>query len=298
MLAAVKEKASLVGQGPEIGSCRPWGRDGRLVSLLEIMEIFHPALFVALAESLGVQSLALRRDNTDSLPERIKELAAGIYPTLTDKCSTLGLRASVATTKRIAVLLSEENPTIGQLRALVDELYGRLIDEMNETAFFSLSMREAEEYNEPRKDWEGVIARFEGTITDIEEARRCFALERYPASIYHILQVVEAGLIELGKFLKVKDPKSGWTAVCNAMDKTIKSDPKKRIPFEKRNFAFLEQVNGAAAAMKNAWRNKISHAEGRLLLLRGDFSREIAEEILTATRGFMRRLAEGLPPRR
>lgn len=49
-------------------------------------------------------------------------------------------------------------------------------------------------------------------------------------------------------------------------------------------------------ALKNAWRNKISHAQGKLNLLSPAFTREIAEEILIATRAFMRRLAEGLPP--
>jgi hypothetical protein len=61
--------------------------------------------------------------------------------------------------------------------------------------------------------------------------------------------------------------------------------------FEKRNFAFLEQLHGTVGALKNAWRNKISHVEGRS-------QPEIAELILLASRAFMRRLAEGLPPRK
>jgi hypothetical protein len=49
-------------------------------------------------------------------------------------------------------------------------------------------------------------------------------------------------------------------------------------------------------ALKNAWRNKISHAHGKLIVMTGEeFHPDVAEEILTATRAFMRRLAEGLP---
>jgi len=39
----------------------------------------------------------------------------------------------------------------------------------------------------------------------------------------------------------------------------------------------------------------ISHAQGRLVLMKKEFSPEVAEEILFATRSFMRRLADGLP---
>jgi hypothetical protein len=68
-----------------------------------------------------------------------------------------------------------------------------------------------------------------------------------------------------------------------------------RNDFEKQNFPFLEQVQGTVEALKNAWRNKISHAQGKLILLTTDFTPEIAEEIILATRAFMRRLGEGLP---
>jgi hypothetical protein len=60
----------------------------------------------------------------------------------------------------------------------------------------------------------------------------------------------------------------------------------------------FEQVHQTAEALKNAWRNKISHAQGRLVLMTATFSPEIAEEILFGTRAFMRRLADGLPPAR
>jgi hypothetical protein len=46
--------------------------------------------------------------------------------------------------------------------------------------------------------------------------------------------------------------------------------------------------------MKLAWRNKVNHATGRPIVM-SEFMPEVAEEIIMASRGFMRRLAEGLP---
>jgi len=123
-------------------------------------------------------------------------------------------------------------------------------------------------------------------------------LSRYAASVFHSVQITEVGLVELGTFLKVKDPHSGWTAVANALDRMVKTDYSKRTAFEKRHYAALEQIQGTVQALKNAWRNKISHVQGRLVLMGTDFGSERAEEIFMATRAFMRRLAEDIPPKK
>jgi hypothetical protein len=68
--------------------------------------------------------------------------------------------------------------------------------------------------------------------------------------------------------------------------------------FERENFQFLEQVQGGVEALKNAWRNKVSHAQGRIILMTREFNPEVAEEILFASRAFMRGLATGLPPKK
>ena len=98
-----------------------------------------------------------------------------------------------------------------------------------------------------------------------------------------------------GKLIGVNDPHSGWTAVSNALDEIIAKKHQDRTAFERDNFKFLEQVQGTVAGLKNAWRNKISHAQGKLVLMTKDFSPEVAEEILFATRAFMRRLAIDAP---
>ena len=65
--------------------------------------------------------------------------------------------------------------------------------------------------------------------------------------------------------------------------------------FEQKHFAFFEQMNGSVHAIKDAWRNKVHHAQGITTLIDPDFSQAIAQEIYMATRGFMRRLATDLP---
>lgn len=226
-----------------------------------------------------------------------QERASGdkIFSELETDCAALELKGSLATVRKIRAAMARPGSRFADIRPLGDELSGRLKDEMQVSCFFSLSEKERKYYESPRDGWEGIIDYFPGAVTDIEEAAKCFALSRYPATVFHSVQAVELGLIELGKFLNVNDPISGWTAVSAALDKVIKKRYDERTDFERNNFAFLEQIQGTVANLKNAWRNKISHAHGRLALMTTDFSPEIAEEILFATRAFLRRLADGLP---
>jgi hypothetical protein len=172
---------------------------------------------------------------------------------------------------------------------------GRLVDEATASQFFSLTPKEAHVFSNPRNGWETVIERFPSIVDDVEEASKCFALSRYSAAVFHSIQIVEAGLTELGTFLKVTDPHPGWTAVAQALKRVIDKKHQDRTKFEKSNFKFLEQTQGTVEGWKNAWRNKISHSQGRLVLMTSEFSPEVAEEILFATRAFMRRLASDLP---
>ena len=139
-----------------------------------------------------------------------------------------------------------------------------------------------------------VIDRFPDTVMDVEEMGKCFALSRYSACVFHSLLIVECGLIELGKEIKVADPKPGWDATCNKMRQLI-GDGFKKYPDLRISFSDLEQINNCAQTMKHAWRNKVSHAAGKLVVIRPDFAPDIAEQIMSSTLGFMQRLATDLP---
>jgi hypothetical protein len=174
----------------------------------------------------------------------------------------------------------------------IDEM---LRDELSEMLLFALGLNDANRYRNPLSGWEEIVKKLPSTLGDIEEAQKCFALSRYAASVFHSVQVVEFGLIALGEEIGTTDPHSGWTAVTNKLNTIQKTKHGDRSAFEKKYWSFLEQITGTVEALKNAWRNKVSHAHGKLVLMTADFSPEIAEEILMATRAFMRRLTTDGP---
>lgn len=267
---------------------------GRLRSLWDLMRIFPITSFAHWIVSL--EHWKLFRDNMRSIDGETKESWHKTFLELQGEIANLDLKASSASIRRLLGHFSKDKVKNKDVAKLSDELASRIIDELATSYFLALNMKEADNYINPRKGWEEIIKRFPETVGDVEEALKCFALSRYAACVFHSCQIVEIGLIELGTFIGVSDPLSGWTAVANALDKIVnKKSHHDRSPFEQKNFAFLEQMQGTVEALKNAWRNKISHANGKLNLLTKDFTAEIAEEIIFASRAFMRRLADGLP---
>lgn len=263
---------------------------------MEIMKVFDAALIagtVRVVEDYRVAGLMwfMPRMMTKDYRPQAEEMLAK-----TEKhCVQLELNASVSSIQKMRRLIAGKRSDNKRLGELATELSNRLFDEMSQKLYFSLTAGESDHYLNFRSGWQQVIDRFPDTLEDIEEARKCFAFSRYAGSVFHSLQVVEAGLIKLGTLISLNDPHSGRTAVCGQLKKVVEKKYTDRTDFEKQNYQFLEQTQATAEALKNAWRNKVSHAQGKLALIAKDFSPEIAEEILMATRSFMRRLADGLP---
>jgi len=181
------------------------------------------------------------------------------------------------------------------LPKMLEDIQVDLEDELSTKLFFRLRPDRAKMFENPTAGWADVLGRFPECRTDVEEMSKCFALSRYAASVFHSVQTIEFGLLDLGKFLDVEDPKSGWTAVSQKLEKLTKSKFQDLNQKHQKNFAFVEQMQATVIVLQRAWRNKISHAHGKLVLLTSEFAPDVAEEIMMATRGFMRRLATELP---
>lgn len=110
----------------------------------------------------------------------------------------LGFKASTA---KIASLGEDDAPDGKRLAGLMDELKERLYDECESSTFFAMDQREAAYYTAPLTGWKELINRFPAIGDDVEESSKCMALSRYAAAVFHSVQIVEFGLIELGTFI-------------------------------------------------------------------------------------------------
>jgi hypothetical protein len=192
---------------------------GRLWSLWEIMKPFrfwHLQKSILLGgQNMGLEaifSLSTDKKRNDTFDENDTITWEQFFTVVEENCIELELTASLATVRKIRGVVATRNASYTALIPLHIELQGRLIDEMEGKSFWAMSLGEAELYSSPRKGWEKIIERFPDAVDDIEEASKCLALSRYAAAVFHSIQVVEAGLIQLGTYIGVNDPRSGWTA--------------------------------------------------------------------------------------
>jgi hypothetical protein len=283
--------------------------DSRLVNLMELLRIYAE-LFVQKTYhiSLSIDRLSGSKPVSIWADAEHRVNLRLVLEELRDVCAKSELPVTKLKVEYLLTCFSNaEDPNNSQAQTLrqnlpnhmiahsLHEIRDRIIDELSTKIFFQLPHSRKGLFENPKESWEEIIDRFPEATIDIEESAKCFALSRYAASVFHSIQTIEHGLIDLGKFLSVQDPISGWTAVSNELKRIVSKKYPDRTDFERQHFSFIEQLQGTVEALKNAWRNKISHAQGRLVLMTADFSPDIAEEIRSATRGFMRRLATDLP---
>lgn len=275
----------------------------KVVSLLEILRAYADA-YVTGTQALVLVQVAItngQREGKDIRNDAVlMRRLHGHLATLSSHCEHLPMTAlKINALLQVIDNLAQTSvwtQTELNFMAQIAEVLSRLRDELSLSLFFKLPLEKKRYFDRPCMGWEEVIARFGDIAGDVEEMSKCFALSRYAASVFHSVQVTEGGLIHLGVFLGVKDPKSGWTAVAGELEKlVVKTAYKDLQDCHKKCFAFLEQMHAVTTALKSAWRNKISHSQGRLILMTSDFSPDIAEEIMIASRSFMRRLATEMP---
>lgn len=207
-----------------------------------------------------------------------------------------GLKSAAIKSGRIHECLETGHMNInyGEMTSLLRELRERIEDDLHVIVFLALSQDESAFYSSPDKDWGAVIGRFYKLRHDIEEASKCFALGRYAAALFHILLVAEFGVIKVAELFGAAGDRPGWGAL-ERLRKISDKDWKQKTALEQQHSEFLKNLLPMAFAIKDSWRHKISHVDNKLEWMDTDFSPEVAGEIISATRGFMRRLAEDLP---
>lgn len=266
---------------------------GKVVTLLDLLR-FYAENYVRVSHCVAQISAAITVNDLSSKGNDLAISALGLLDGIRPQCQEMGLDVSVKQIDRINEIWNlYHDKTL--LPPLCEELLRRIADELRTRVLFCLRPGVQEFFTDPRREWIECMNRWPQTIDNVEEMGKCFALSRYPAAVFHSLLIVEIGIIELGTFIGVTDPKRGWDATTKKLKALIDGGHKNLPANLSGQFTFLEQVNACVEAMKHAWRNKVSHIEGKLVVLSPNFTPDTAEEIMIASRGFMRRLATEMP---
>jgi hypothetical protein len=277
-----------------------WAREWEFSSLLEILRLYANAYcrLMVHVSNAAMQIASVNESQRDGeMAEQIIGILVPLLGEMDAECKRIGMEAS----SNVIGLALERWQDYHDMRLLMTQCASitQVVEkEFKSKVCFILPRSSQEIWANPVKGWEEILKAFPDTQGDVEEMSKCRAFGRDAGAVFHVLLVVEHGLIELGKFVGVVDPKPGWEPTCKAVDKIVNSNRNNLSPQLKEHFSFLELINKDMNSMKAAWRNKVSHAANHLFVMTSDFRPEVAEKIITACHGFMLLMATEGPSKK
>jgi hypothetical protein len=203
------------------------------------------------------------------------------------------LKASLARLDRVVAYAADATCHIDDLAELISTLMEALEDELEEKKIFCISSKGAELYADPLHWFTETSISFPSAVRDIEEACRCFALERYTACVYHSMGILQIGLFALardvGITLKFPIELADWGDIIRKIEEKI--TPYAALPRGDSQRERYDHLYAGAAShfryLKDGWRNHVAH-------MREVYDRDKANTALTHVRDFMESLSTRL----
>lgn len=214
-----------------------------------------------------------------------------ILLTVREECQSCGFQLSIKTLDKMLTLIRSslgKDTDFEELGRLSRELEERLHDEMSTQYIFGISADKARMLDDEFPFGDEVSKNFPSAEFDIREAVTCAAFERWTASVFHSMRVLEIGLSVLAKDLKVKSDYTNWQNIIEGIEKETKNINKDN---SGDDWKVKQQFDSEAALQfryfKNAWRNHVMH-------IRDNHDEQRAMAIIGHVKEFMAHLATRL----
>jgi hypothetical protein len=142
-----------------------------------------------------------------------------------------------------------------------------------------------------------VADKFQSAAYEIDEAAKCFALDRYTAAVFHLMRTMEFGIKAVARCLQIPDPikpaERNWGKMLGRIAGGMNAKWPTSADRTNGDGAIFEGLHASLDAIKNAWRNPTMHVEN-------NYNEEEADHIFGVVMGFMKKLASrcdenGLP---
>jgi hypothetical protein len=280
-----------MGPGLFVGS-----GDSRIVSLYELM-LYMPVAVLYELSALFTQTEFECRNALEVMgaevhaaiikPEKAQVWRRVFQSAKAQPQFARALPFSMGTIERIDNALSEPTTTLWHFGELVRDLNRRFADELGKQIHFQIDPWAADLVRAPLGEWEPAIAKFASIERDVSEASWCLALHRSTASVFHLMRVLEFGLDNMRRMVRVARRRPGWDGLIIEIDKKLagKVGGKKKSQAIRKRDRFLADAVMLLRAVKEA-RNTTMHDYTKT------YTPRQAHEVYTAVRSFMLKMAE------
>jgi hypothetical protein len=147
--------------------------------------------------------------NARPVPQEIKDQIIGWLAGFKEIVDKLGLRPVSDYIEWIEKRLKDERSR-EDVREDFKQLLDRLQDELNAGLFVMIARSRADYFSQPDLLGSDVTSKFPDANADIAEAGKCFAAERYAGCVFHLMRVMEVGLLRLANRFKIPVTGKTW----------------------------------------------------------------------------------------
>lgn len=225
--------------------------------------------------------------------EETKNFVQGHLANLYAVCKTSGLKH---TAKNIRDVMKEDfsgddTHISKELHNVVGVLRRNICWEMETLEYFEISDPcDMELWRSDMPFGKTVHRAFKTSRYDIEQAAKCLATDRYTASVFHGLRVLESGLNALAMSMGISNPVDNdrsWGKVLRKIKDQIELREKSKEPIWKKRVPALWDAHGFLQAVKLAWRDDTMHIMDK-------YDGPEARRIYRALQSFMEHIAENV----
>jgi len=280
-----------------------------------MLQLYANWLVKLMDDLRGLEQRAKQWSASRILPDTPDDVVADLLKALITNIAYLGLRSSGRQMIRLQQRISTGTCSTKEFAELVGELRVRIVEELGDRVFYCvtdptkiekffkhehvsgtydvLNLKSPDEFFDA-----AIVKRFRECSDDLEHFAKCYVAGCYTAAVFHLMRVVESGVMEVAKLAGLKDPKPSWGAILSKVDKYAFRTEYEELPDEvKVHIELLRDLSNEMHAIQRAWRNKIAHVENKLIPV-APIDHPIAAEVMIAVEVFMRSLGERLPPRK
>lgn len=220
------------------------------------------------------------------LPE-MQSTASSALGDLRNGCAAFGLNVTLIKVDRLLERVKDGKVTLSQVGADARVIKETLRDELATKLFLHVLPENAPYYIEPFEDWGTVMEHFPSLSFDIEEASKSFALERYTASVFHLMRVAEGGLRSVAKRVGLANPRPNWDEAIKYIEGQLRKNYDGMDSIFKGDVEFLSGIAAHMRSVNLAWRRNVSHIER-------NYSREEVKGIYDSTVSMMQHISSKL----
>jgi hypothetical protein len=150
-----------------------------------------------------------QKNKTEEITSGARNDAPKVMTLLETCCQELGANVTrIAVSDLISAIKSRKRRlTRGEFADRLKEVDSTLRRELSLVSLFVLPKKQ-EEYFDPKLPLFGpdFVSKFPSAAYELDEAGKCLALERPTAAAFHLMRIMEIGILSVARCLNVPDP--------------------------------------------------------------------------------------------